>query len=283
MTRVPASSDNRRGLKTSTAVVVALAIASVFAVSCGRPPHVTLPSGVGSPFPEFATAYGQATQACHNLSSLTAVLSLSGRAGRQNLRGRVDAGFADPNRIALEAVAPFGKPFFVLTASETGSTLVLPRDARYLRGAAPAEILEALTGIRIAPREFMIALGGCAFYVGSVSEGRTFGNGWAAVDAGAATIWLRMINGKWREVAGQRGPLTIYYDGFAGERAERLRFVMTTSNGADADITVRASELETNKPLDPAVFNLGIPEGAQPLTLEELRRAGPLGAEAKGT
>jgi hypothetical protein len=275
---VPAPSGNRRGLKAPTHIALCVGIASLFAMSCGRAPAVTLPSGAGAPFPGFADAYGQATEPCHNLNSLTAVLSMSGRAGRQNLRGRVDAGFAGLDRIALEGVAPFGKPFFLLTASDGASTLVLPRDGRYLRGAAPAEIIEALTGIRIAPNELMVALAGCAFYVGSVSEGRTFSNGWAAVDAGAATVWLRMINGKWREVVGQRGPLTIYYDEFAGERAQRVRLAMQAPKGADADIRVRVSELEVNKPLDPAVFKLAIPEGAQPLTLEELRRVGPLGS-----
>jgi hypothetical protein len=57
---------------------------------------------------------------------------------------------------------------------------------------------------------------------------------------------------------------------------------MKSPNGADADITLRVSELEMNKPLDPAVFKLAIPDGAQPLTLEELRRAGPIGGETKG-
>jgi hypothetical protein len=283
VTRVPASSGKGRGLKTPAHIVICIGMASLVAASCRRPPHLTLPSGAGSPFPEFAAAYGQATEPCHNLSSLTAVLSMSGHAGRQNLRGRVDAGFARPERIALEGVAPFGKPFFVLTASDGASTLVLPRDGRYLRGAAPAEIIEALTGIRIAPDELMVALGGCAFYVGSVSDGRTFGNGWATVDAGAATVWLRMIDGKWREVAAARGPLTIYYEDFAADRAQRLRLVMNTSDGADADIALRVSELEVNKPLDPAVFKLAIPEGARPLTLEELRRAGPLGGTTEGT
>lgn len=253
-------------------------LALAAAVSCGRAPHVTLPAGSGSPFPEFATAYGQATGPCHNLSSLTAVLSMSGRAGRQNLRGRVDAGIERPDRIALEGTAPFGKPFFVLAAAGHASTLVLPRDGRYLRGTAPAEIIEALTGIRITPNELLVALGGCAFYVGSVSEGRSFGNGWAAVDAGAATVWLRTIDGQWREVAARKDPLTIYYEDFAGGRAQRLRLVMKGAEGADADITLRVSQLEANKPLDPSVFDLAIPEGAQPLTLDELRRAGPLGA-----
>jgi hypothetical protein len=262
----------RPGLQTPAAC-----IALLIAASCGRAPHVTLPSGAGSPFPEFATAYDQATEPCHNLTSLTAVLSMSGRAGQQKLRGRVDAGVEQPDRIALEGVAPFGKPFFVLSAAATASTLVLPRDSRYLRGAAPADIIEALTGIRIAPDELLIALGGCAFYAGSVSDGRSFGKGSAAVGAGAATVWLRTIDGQWREAAARKGPLTIYYEDFAGGRAQRLRLVMKAAAGADADITLRVSQLEVNKPLDPAVFKLAIPDGAQPMTLDELRRAGPLG------
>jgi len=282
VTRVLASSAKRRGVKTPPSLVLCVGIASLITLSCGRSAEVKLPSGTGSPFPEFAAAYGQATEPCHNLTSLTAVLSMSGRAGRQKLRGRLDAGIARPDRIALEGMAPFGKPFFVLSAADGGSTLVLPRDGRYLRGAAPAEIIEALTGIRIAPDELLIALGGCASYVGSVSDGRTFGNGWAAVDAGAAKVWLRMIEGRWQEVAAEHGPLTIYYDDFAGGRAQRLRLVMKTANGTDADITLRVSQLEVNTPIDPAVFKLAIPDGAQPLTLEELRRVGPLGAEAKG-
>jgi hypothetical protein len=240
---------------------------------------VTLPSGTGAPFPEFASAYSQATEQCHNLHGLTAVLSISGRAGQQRLRGRVDAGLEAPGRIALEGVAPWGKPFFVLSAAGNESTLVLPRDGRFLRGAPPAAIIEALTGIQIAPDELLMALGGCAFYVGSISEGRAFGKEWASVDAGAATVWLRMLGGKWREAAGQKGPLTVYYSDFSDGRAERLRLMMKTPDGATADIILRVSQLELDKPLDPAVFKLEIPAGAQPLTLEELRRAGPLGPQ----
>jgi hypothetical protein len=37
------------------------------------------------------------------------------------------------------------------------------------------------------------------------------------------------------------------------------------------------SAVEINVPLDPRVFDLEIPSDAVPMTLEELRRAGPLG------
>ena len=44
-----------------------------------------------------------------------------------------------------------------------------------------------------------------------------------------------------------------------------------------ADITLRLSQVEINVPLADAVFEVDVPRDAAPLTLEELRRAGPLG------
>jgi len=41
---------------------------------------------------------------------------MSGRAGRQKVRGRVVAGFARPASMRLEGVAPFGPPAFILVA-----------------------------------------------------------------------------------------------------------------------------------------------------------------------
>jgi outer membrane lipoprotein-sorting protein len=44
-----------------------------------------------------------------------------------------------------------------------------------------------------------------------------------------------------------------------------------------ADVTVRLSDVNINVPLEPEVFAVDVPAGAEPLTIEELRRAGPLG------
>jgi hypothetical protein len=60
-------------------------------------------------------------------------------------------------------------------------------------------------------------------------------------------------------------------------RVVRLRSSAAAEGAVDADLTIRVSELETNSTLDPDVFSVKVPDDALPLSLEELREAGPLG------
>jgi outer membrane lipoprotein-sorting protein len=46
-----------------------------------------------------------------------------------------------------------------------------------------------------------------------------------------------------------------------------------------ADVTARLSDVNINVTLAPAVFEVEVPSGAEPITIDELRRAGPLGGQ----
>ncbi len=46
---------------------------------------------------------------------------------------------------------------------------------------------------------------------------------------------------------------------------------------ANTDLTIRLSQVEVNEPIDPAAFSVDVPSTATPITLEDLRKAGPLG------
>ena len=254
----------------------------IVAASCASP-RVTLPSGAATPFPDFVSAYTYATAECRAVRTMSASLSLSGRAGSTKLAARIDAGFAEPARLRLEGYPRVnfgGKPFFVLVASGPAATLVLTRDGRVLRGAAPSAIIEALAGVALEPDELRALVSGCALGTGQPSTGRSFANGWAAVDTGDSTAFLRQLEGQWRIVAARRGSLTIEYSNFAGGRPSTVHLHTTPAPGvAPADLTLRISQVEINTPLDDAVFTVDVPRDAVPLTLEELRRAGPLGGE----
>ena len=67
----------------------------------------------------------------------------------------------------------------------------------------------------------------------------------------------------------------IHYDEFAAARPSAVR--LQTSHGAGTDLTLRLSQVEVNGLLQPEVFQVEIPADATPVTLDELRRAGPLG------
>ena len=258
------------------------AFALALAITACAPRRISLPSGAGTPFPGFDSGYRQATADCAGVQSLSAALALSGRAGRTKLRGRIDAGFAAPSDIRLEGVAPFGKPVFVLVSSAAATTLVLPRDKRVLRGTAPAEIVEALAGVPLGPAELRGVVAGCGLASAPPTAGRTYDDGWAAVDAGDTTTYMRQIEGRWRVVAATRGAITIDYADFAGGRASTVH-VRTTPvpGGIGSDLTLRISQLEINVPLGRTVFEYDVPSDWAPLTLDELRRAGPLGGDAR--
>jgi len=208
-------------------------------------------------------------------------MALSGRAGATKLSARIDAGFAQPDRIRLEGfprVSFGGKPFFVLVAGGGNATLVLTRSDGVLRGAPPAAIVEALAGIALDPAELRAVVSGCGLGTATPGAGRAFPNGWAAIEAGDTTVFLRQIEGRWRVAATRRGSLTIEYADFAAGRPATVSVRTAAAQGAaTAEIRLRLSQVEIDVPLADAAFEADVPPGAAPITLEELRKAGPLG------
>ena len=60
-----------------------------------------------------------------------------------------------------------------------------------------------------------------------------------------------------------------------------MTFGMAVDNatGESFNLTLKLSQVETNVPLDADAFRVRIPPDAQPITIEELRRSGPLSRE----
>lgn len=244
----------------------------VLIAACGPPARPALPSGAGEPFEGFSSAYEQAVQECRGVTVITAEVRLSGRAGTTKLRGTVSAGLAAPEDIVLEGHAPIGKSVFILMGRGRKTTLLLPRDNRVLTGEPAAAIVEALAGVALDPAQLRSVLSGCGLQTIAPASGRAYGSDWAAVDGDGLNVYLRRIDGRWRVAGATRGDLTVQYTDYQFGRGGTV-FVKTPV----ADLALGVSEIEMNVPMDPRVFDLEIPKDAVPLTLEELRRAGPLG------
>ena len=237
---------------------------------------VTLPTDPGTALPDFAGVHAQVSQACAGVRTLTAELGLSGRAGDQRLRGRIVAGFERPASMRLEAVGPLGRRVFTLAARGTAATLLFESDSRMLRNARPEEILAALTGVNLAPADLQAILTGCVVPAPRPTAGRVHGNGWASIDLeSGAVIYLQRQGTQWQVRAARRDGWVIEYSMWQGRFPQSVRMQSTASTVA-VDLTTSISQLETNVDIDPAAFRVEEPPGAQPLTLEELRQAGPL-------
>lgn len=255
-----------------------LAFALLGAAGCAaRLP--ALPAGPGTPFPDYAAAYAQATERCRGVRTFAGVLNLSGRVSGTRIRARIDAGFASPGRIRLEGLPPalaFGRPMFVLVGEPDGAMLVLPRDKRVLTGEPTERIIEALAGVALTAEELRAAVSGCGFGTVEPEAGRAYENGWIAVDSPGTTTWLRNADGAWQPLAVVRGPVDIRYEEFSGIYPSRIRIrTAPVESGADADLTFRVSDVDVNIELGPEVFRVDIPADATPLTIDELRRSRP--------
>jgi hypothetical protein len=251
-------------------------LAAIWACAPAKP---SLPTGAGTPLAGFEAVYDEAVRDCRSARSVVADLGLSGRAGDTRLRGRISAGLLAPSGIRLEGVA-FARPIFILAGRDGQATLLLTRENRIVRNAPPAAIVEALTGVALGPSALIAAIAGCGLGAASPSNGRSFGSDSAAVDVAddKGTTFLRRIDNRWRVVGVVRGDLTMLYADFAGG----LPATVHIRTGTVADITLRVSQLEINTEIDAKAFEVNVPPDAAALTVEELRRAGPLGEKSGG-
>jgi outer membrane lipoprotein-sorting protein len=238
-----------------------------------------LPSGEGEAFPEYQRAFDEASRGCRDVRSLSAELTISGRAGGEKLRGRVLAGLAAPGRLRLEAVAPFGPPVFILAASGTSATLLLPRDNRVLTGEPASAILGALVGLELGPDDLLAILSGCVVPSPEPSAGRRYTGGWVRVDlAGGAAAFLGQEGQRWRIRSGVRPGLAIEYEPAGDGGLSRVRLQVPANDGTPAsDVRLGLSQVETNPQLGPEVFAVKVPRDATSMTLAEVRSAGPVG------
>jgi hypothetical protein len=248
-----------------------VALCAVGAACAARlPPR---PGGPSSPSPEAAAHLAEATAHCAGLRTLTAELGLSGRAGAERLRGRVITGLARVGSARLEGVAPFGAPVFILAARAERATLLLPRERRVLDDTPVAEVIGRLTGLAIGADDLLEALAACPG-AGEILNGRQWPGGWAAVDtADGRTVFLRQQSGAWQVAAidgrGWRADYRLVQNGFP--REVRLR-----SDDGRVDLIASVQQLEVNTTIDDAAFEVEIPSGTEPISLDELRSVAPL-------
>lgn len=263
-----------------------LAIVSVGVVSlsaCGVPlmKLPAVPPGA-STASDARQVYSQATAACRTVSGFTAEIGVSGLIGGRRIRASLVAGLAAPSSVRLEALAA-SQPIFFFVARGADATLVIPPpEDRVLRSGPADQVLEAVTGLRVSPEDLRTTLTGCAPDT-AVTGMRVLGDDWRVATGEITSYWHREdARAPWRLVA------TIRRDSAGAEwRAEFQKFVsgLPTAIRLISSIERRfdlrlAVSLEAAELRDED-FRLQIRPSARPITLDELRDAGPLGVPTK--
>jgi len=256
---------------------VALALVSA---SCASP-LMTLPPGPGAPAGDGREALTQATTACRAVRTISAEVGVSGSVGGHRVRGQLLVGLADPAAVRLEALAPAGPPVFIFVARADTATVLVSNDNRFLERGEPTAVLEAMTGVPLGPDELRLVLIGCVAGADSAAV-QQLGDDWRLARDATTDTYLHRTSGTapWRVVASIRkaGDSTGWRAEYAGGAQGLPSAVRVTAlDGHRFDLQLALSQVEINQPLGDDVFRVRIPGGAEAITLEDLRRSGPLG------
>ena len=238
-----------------------------------------LPSGPGDPAPEAAGIWSTAAAGCRSVQTYSGELRVSGRVGSgSKFKATVLAGLTSSGEIRLEAPAPFGRAAFVLAGTSARATL-LSRDDRVLT-ASSDKIIEALVGLPLAPRALMALLNGCAGEGEAATESLRYADT-LVVGTPSARLYLRQTAGTWRVVATEMSGLLVEYLSNVGGWPADLRIASQPGRTPVIGLTVAIHQVEVNSTMPASTFSVAVPAAATPLSLEELRAAGPLGDKRK--
>lgn len=251
-----------------------LVCAVVLSACAARPP--ARPASAGVPHRPAEELFNAVTARCAGLATFTAALRLSGKAGNERLRGTLLTGLAAPASVRFEAVAPFGQPFFILAGHQGRATLLMPRDAMVLTDAQVPDVLERLTGLRLGSVDLRMLLTACLALPATPRSGLLYSRDWYSVVVGADTVaYLRTIDGRPRIVAADDGEWRVDYGQYQNDWPRQVRI---RSVAGEVDMTAALEDLSINTDIDPRAFEVIVPPGASPITLDHLKSVVPLRA-----
>ncbi len=255
-----------------------LLVVSAGAAACA-PKLMKLPAVPGTPALDAGDALAAATAACRDVKTLSAELAVSGSVASRRARGRLLVGVAAPASARIEAVAPFGQPMFILVARDRDATLLLPRDERVLRHGAPDAVLEAVAGVALDAEELRRVITACPD-VRAADQGRAPDANWRVVADGRDQLYLHRESesAPWQLVAmlhddRRPGGWRAEYRDFQGGLPRTIRLVSAAGNRFDLRLAL--SQVDVNAPMGDEVFQIDVPADARPITIDELREAGP--------
>jgi hypothetical protein len=242
-----------------------IVLAGVVVSGCGsrfyRPPD-----GAGLPATDGAAALADASKHCGAVATFQAAMRLSGR-GLPNLN--VQTGVTSAGQLLLR-VGATAAPDIWLAGTADRATLLLREDNRVVRARAE-EIVDALIGTRLDPEQFLAMLTGCLARDRSITTATSYEQT-RRITTPDATLFLEQTKGAWRIVAGTFGNTRVDYRPLTSSFPTRVRVRTTLVDGREMGFTLDVQESIPDKPIEDRYFELEVPSGAVPMSVDELRQ-----------
>ncbi|MEZ5317305.1 MAG: hypothetical protein R2752_07905 [Vicinamibacterales bacterium] len=249
-----------------------LTVAALTGSACA-PALFRPPAGPGSPAPDAATALDNATAACRDVRSLVFIMHLHGRIAGRGIPGalRFDGAATRDGGLFLDANAN-GRQYLELRGTPGAASLWL-RDGNRLVNAPLTDILEALTGLAIAPDRLLAFMTGCVTWDRSIVQASRFGRD-IRVRTSDAEIVLVTAPAGWRTRWGVSGGLVVDYHEMQGLWPRRFTIYPEATAGEDR-LTMQIDQRFVNdaRASNQELFTPRARPGSVPMTVEELREA----------
>lgn len=244
------------------------------ASACGHPMFMP-PAGPGTPVVDAADSWAAATAGCRGARSYTAALRISGRAGDQRIWPplAVDTAVTADQSIYMGATVA-GRSIFVLAGSVDRATLWLRREERVVT-APPAEIIEAMLGVSLPPGRLLAIFTGCLTREATMTAAARYGRT-LAIDTPDGRVHLVQRDAGWQTRAGEAEGFTVEFARETSSFPQKIWIWSVPGREPRATLDITVSDAEVNGRVPAGVF--APPPGAagaQPMTIEELRSAGP--------
>ncbi len=250
-------------------------LAACVSVACGCATHVFVPpAGAGEPFPDAAAAWADATHACRGASTYAASVRVHGKVASESLNATIITVVTRADQLALSVPVMFGPPAFVLGGGADKATLWLPREKRVLTARAD-DIVEALTGLRLTPRGLLAILTGCVGEADAVTASAQYGK-MGAITTADGRMFVEPRDGRWRLMRGFVGELLVEYQQIDGDWPRALRITTNAGHAPAVSLSMTMDQIDVNVPQDAKTFVVSPSPDVTPMTLDDLRAAGPL-------
>jgi hypothetical protein len=240
----------------------------LFSVACGTRAFV-VPAAPGVPAPEGLAAWAEARRECQDVQTYRAGLRMSGKIpdARRIPAIAVGVAISESRAVGLSGQA-IGRLLFTLKGDAERATLLLHEGNRVVTARA-AELTDALIGVPLSPQRLLGILTGCVADPSASDRVEQVGD-LLRVTTQDATVFLASQPAGWVVRAALFERFAVDYQKFDGRSPLVVR--ITTAAGLPAaELSLSVQEVIRDEALPPGLLDLVVPDGATPITLEELR------------